>query len=543
MSHLLPYVPVLALMLFAAPATASDSPDRSQLDPAAFARHVETLASDAFEGRAPGTRGETLTIDYIRNQFEAAGLVPGNDGEWLQVVPTVETLTDTDTALELRFDGRSERLANGEDMTVGAASGETSVQLEASELVFVGYGIHAPEAGWNDYTVDVRGKTVVMLVNDPGYATGDPTLFDGRRMTWYGRWTYKFDEAARQGAAAAFIIHDDGGAGYGWNVVRSGWYARPQFELPTDVDPRPLLAVRGWWSADAARRSFDAAGLDLDALRLAAAQPGFVPVALPGTASIALQSSVRRTESHNVLAMLPGRDAADEAVLYTAHWDHFGVNPSLEGDQIINGAVDNATGVAAILEIARAFAARPERPRRSLLFAAVTLEESGLFGSRFLARQPPLPPANMVAVLNIDALDPALQRDRMPRVGLGSTELDGLLAPIAEALGMPLIDEPQPEKGLNFRSDHFSFAQVGVPALVAGLVWSDDYTARHYHQPSDRYDPDWDLSGVMREVEALYRLGAVLADGDAWPNWQPTSPFRAIRDRDRGAATRPPAAD
>jgi Zn-dependent M28 family amino/carboxypeptidase len=534
MRHLVPYPSLLMLVLLVTPAFADVRQD-SALDQNAFARHVEILASDEFEGRAPGTRGETLTIDYIRSQFEAAGLEPGNDGEWLQTVPTIETLTDTDTTLELRFATGSERFVNGEDMTVGATSGETVVRLDASELVFVGYGINAPEVGWNDYSVDVRGKTVVMLVNDPGYASDDPALFDGRRMTWYGRWTYKFDEAARQGAAAAFIIHDDGGAGYGWNVVRSGWYARPQFELPADVDPRPQLDVRGWWTSDAARRSFEAAGLDLDALRRAAVQRGFAPVPMQGAASITLNSRVRRTESHNVLARLPGTDAADEAVLYTAHWDHFGINPSLEGDQIINGAIDNATGVAAILKIARAFAARPERPRRSLLFAAVTLEESGLFGSRYLARRPPLPTANMVAVLNIDALDPALRRDRMPRVGLGSSELDDLLAPIADGLGMPLADEPQPEKGLNFRSDHFSFAQVGVPALVAGLVWSDEYTARHYHQPSDRYDPDWDLSGLLREVEALYRLGASLAAGDAWPNWQPTSPFRAIRDRDRAA--------
>jgi Zn-dependent M28 family amino/carboxypeptidase len=520
---------VTALLLAACPVAALPA-----LDAAAFARHIEILASDAFEGRAPGSQGEQLTVDYLQQQFAAAGLEPGNGDSWLQTVPAIETTADTATTLSVAYAEHSEQFAFGDEMTIGSGRGEAEVVLDASPIVFVGYGIHAPEAGWDDYAgLDVRGKTVLMLVNDPGFASGDPALFDGRRMTYYGRWTYKFEEAARQGAAAAFVIHDDAGAGYGWNVVRAGAYGRTQFDLPAALDPRPRLALRGWLSGAAAERLLAAAGHQLDSLRDAAGRRGFRPLALDARASTTLRSQVRTTESHNVIARLTGSAAADEAVLYLAHWDHFGRNPELEGDQIVNGAVDNATGVAAIIEIARGFAARAERPRRTLLFAAVTLEESGLLGSRVLARQPPLPLGKIVAALNFDALDPRLLRDRMLLVGRGSSELDDLLEPIAAELGIPLADEPEPEKGLYFRSDHFSLAERGVPALVAGLNWSEEYTEHHYHQPSDRYDPDWDLSGVLLEVEALYRLGALLADGEGWPEWRPGNAFRALREQSR----------
>jgi Zn-dependent M28 family amino/carboxypeptidase len=528
--HRLSAAALITLPLVAGLAAAELPP----LDRAAFGRHIEVLASDAFEGRAPGSAGEALTIDYIRQAFEAAGLEPGLDGDWLQPVPAIETLADTDAVLTVQHADGIERFAFGDEMTIGSGRGETEVRLEASPIVFVGYGIDAPDANWNDYgDLDLRGKTLLMLVNDPGHASGDPALFDGERMTYYGRWTYKFEEAARRGAAAAFVIHDDRGAGYGWDVVRAGGYGRPLFDLPSTIDPAPRLPLRGWLHGDAAARLVAAGGHDLDALRLAAGRRGFVPVELDARLSTTLRSRVRTIESHNVIGRLRGREAADEAVLYLAHWDHFGRNAELDGDQIINGAVDNATGVAAILEIARGFAARSERPRRTLLFAAVTLEESGLLGSRLLASRPPLPLADLVAALNFDALDPRLPRERMVLVGRGRSELDDLLAPIAAGLGIPLADEPAPEKGLYFRSDHFSLARHGVPALVAGLNWSEAYTEQHYHRPSDEFDPDWDLSGVLLEVDALYRLGARLADGDSWPNWHPGTPFRAERDRSR----------
>jgi Zn-dependent M28 family amino/carboxypeptidase len=522
----------LPLIGTAAPAPPAALP---ALDAAAFARHVEILASDAFEGRAPGTAGEQRTIEYLVAQFAAAGLEPAFEGSWLQAVPAVESLTDPASTLTIDHGDGREALQFGEQMVLAADSGVAELDLDGSPLLFVGYGIDAPERGWNDYRdLDLQGRTVVVLVNDPGYASGDPALFDGRTMTYHGRWTYKFEQAAQAGARGALLVHDAGAAGYGWEVVRAGWLGRAQFELPAAYDPAPRLALRGWLHADAARALFARSGHDLDALRQAAGRPGFRPLALDARVSARIRASIRHTTSHNVVGRLAGRTQPDEAVLYLAHWDHFGRNNNLEGDQIINGAIDNATGLAALLEIARGFNGRAERPRRSVLFAAVTLEESGLLGSRYLAAAPPLPPAQMVAALTFDALDPRLPRNRrMQLVGRGSSELDDRLEAILAVDGWQLVDEPEPEKGLRFRSDHFSFAKIGVPALVAGLGWSDEYTAQHYHRPSDEYDPDWDFSGVLHEVGALFRLGVDLAEGSDWPQWRADQPYRAVREASR----------
>jgi Zn-dependent M28 family amino/carboxypeptidase len=446
--------------------------------------------------------------------------------------------------LHLQIGKTRQDLAFGTDMVVSSHTGQSHVELKDSPLVFVGYGVDAPERGWNDYAgVDVKGKTVVILVNDPGFHTHDPRLFDGERMTYYGRWTYKFEEAARKGAAAALIIHDTPGASYGWDVVRNSW-SGPQYDLPPAVDPAPRLPVQGWISGAAAEALFKAAGLDLAKLRKAANTPGFTPVPIPATASIALDSTVTSAQSHNVMGLLPGSEPTGETVIYMAHWDHLGTHPEEPGDNIYNGAVDNATGVAALLELAEAFRHAPTPPRRSILFLAVTLEESGLLGSKYYVQHPVIPLDKTVAVINIDALAPIGKARDLTVVGKGSSELEDLLAQALRRQGRQIHAESNPAAGFYFRSDHFNFAKAGVPALyiesgedlldggrAAGEAATRDYTAHRYHTPQDAYDPaTWKLEGIMQDLEALYAVGDQLARGTLWPNWRPGSPFKAARD-------------
>jgi len=515
-----------------------------------LAEHVRTLASDAFEGRAPGTAGEQKTVEYIRTQFERIGLEPGFDGEWFQEVPMMVTVADDSAAIAVDVGDKERTLAYGTDMVIGTRSGEATVELKDSRIVFVGYGVDAPERQWNDYAgVDVTGKTVVMLVNDPGFHAGDEALFDGRRMTYYGRWTYKFDEAARKGAAAALIIHDTAGASYGWDVVKSSWSGE-QFDLRAADDPAPRLPIQGWISGEAATALFAEAGLDLDTLRAAAGKPGFKAVSLPAKASTTLRSTVTEKSSRNVAGKLPGTARAGEAIVYMGHWDHLGKHEGEAGDNIYNGAIDNATGVAGILEIAEKFAAGPE-PERSLLFLAVTLEESGLLGSKYYVAHPAIPMAQTVAVINLDALPVHGQARDMVVTGFGSSELEDILASIAKEQGRTLHAEAAPEAGYYFRSDHFNFAKAGVPALyakggeelveggaAAGRKKAEDYTEHRYHKPGDAFDPAWNLSGVLQDLEALHGVGRVLADGDKWPNWYEGNPFRATRESSRRAAAR-----
>ncbi|TCT20043.1 M28 family metallopeptidase [Thermomonas haemolytica] len=530
---------------------AGDHAFRPAIDAADFAAHVQQLASDAFGGRGPGTPGEQKTVDYIKAQFARIGLQPGNGEQWFQTVPMVRSVADPSTVLHLSIGDTRQDLAFGTDMVVGSHSEQPRVELKDSPLVFVGYGIDAPERGWNDYAgLDVRGKTVVILVNDPGFASGDPRLFDGKRMTYYGRWTYKFEEAARKGAAAALIIHDTPGASYGWDVVRNSW-SGPQYYLPASVDPAPRLPIQGWLSGEAAKALFAAAGQDLGRLRAAAGKPGFKPVPLPATASVALQSTLSTAQSRNVLGLLPGREAADEAIVYMAHWDHLGTHADEPGDNIYNGAVDNATGVAALLELAEAFQHAPTPPKRSILFLAVTLEESGLLGSQYYVAHPVIPLAKTVAVFNIDALAPIGKARDITVVGKGNSELEDLLAEVLRQQGRRISEESNPAAGYYFRSDHFNFAKAGVPALyidsgealvdggrAAGEAATRDYTAHRYHTPADQYDPaTWKLDGIVQDLDALYAVGARLTNDGQWPAWRAGSPFKAARD-----AMRPPAA-
>jgi len=516
-----------------------------------FSAHVRTLASDAFAGRAPGSAGEQLTVQYIQAQFERLGLKPGNGDRYLQTVPMVESEVDPAAHLAVQVKGEALDFAFASDMVIGSRAEQAAVAIENSSVVFVGYGVNAPEQGWNDYAgIDVNGKTVVMLVNDPGFHAGDESLFEGKRMTYYGRWTYKFDEAARQGASAALIIHDDAGAGYGWGVVQNSW-SGPQFDLPRTVDSDPRLPAQGWLSGDAANRLFTAAGLDLDALRRAANQRGFKAVPLDATLTTTLATRLNQTQSHNVLGLLPGSSRPDEAVIYMAHWDHLGTHAGEAGDTIYNGAIDNASGVAGMLEIAEAFVTQSPAPERSVLFVAVTLEESGLLGSRYYTMQPVLPLAKTAAVINLDAM-PVLGPTRdMVVIGKGNSELEDILADIAGKQGRTLVAEDAPEKGYYFRSDHFNFAKAGVPALYAkggtdnlehGKEYvakaTQDYLLNRYHQPADQFDPNWDLRGVVQDINALYGVGWVIAGSGQWPNWYQGNAFRATRalsDNERAA--------
>jgi len=537
----------------AAPAEAAAHVFKPALDPADFAEHVRILASDGFGGRAPGTPGEERTVEYLQAQFERMGLQPGNGDSYVQTVPMQQTTADPATTLQIAAGGKTRTLAFGTDMVLGTRTGRPEVKLEASDIVFVGYGVDAPERGWNDYAgIDVRGKTVVMLVNDPGFHSGDATLFDGPRMTWYGRWTYKFEEAARKGAAAALIVHDTEGASYGWDVVKNSW-SGAQYDLRAADDPAPRLPLQGWIAGDQAKALFADAGMDLDALRAAAGKPGFRAVALPATASATLKSTVVEKESRNVLALLPGTDRADEAVIYMAHWDHLGTHEAAadgsdaSADRIYNGAVDNATGVAGILEIAGALAAGA-KPRRSVLFLAVTLEESGLLGSRYYVAHPAFPLAKTVGVINIDAMNVAGRTRDLTVVGKGSSELEDLLQPIAERQGRVLVEESQPAAGYYFRSDHFNFARAGVPALyvgaghdlldggtAAGDAARADYVANRYHKPGDEYDAaGWKLDGAVQDLAALFELGLALSYEERWPQWYAGSPFRAAREKMMG---------
>ena len=526
------------------PAPTSDHAFEPAITAADFAELTRTLASDEFEGRGPGSTGEERTVEYIRAQMQRIGLQPGNGDSYFQEVPMVETTASTATRLKISGGGKDVDLAFGEDMVVGTRSGETKVSVRESEMVFVGYGVDAPERQWNDYAgQDWTGKTVVIFVNDPGFHANDETLFDGRKMTYYGRWTYKFEEAARKGAAAALIVHDTAGASYGWDVVKNSW-SGPQYDLPPSDDPEPRLPVQGWLTADAARELFAGAGLDLDEAYRMAGKAGFKPVPLKARLSVDLESTISQGTSRNVVGVLPGTSRADEAVLYLAHWDHLGKHEGEDGeDTIYNGAIDNATGVAGILEIAEAFASQEQRPERSVVFLAVTLEESGLLGSKYYVAHPTFPLEKIAGVVNLDAMSVAGRSRDFVVTGFGNSELEDLLKPIAEAQGRRLEGEASVQSGFYFRSDHFNFAKAGVPALYAkgggdlvdggreaGKAAAEAY-AGNYHAPSDEFDPSWKLDGVVEDLEALHAVGSELAGGDRWPNWYEGNPFKAARDR------------
>lgn len=514
-------------------------------------RHTRVLASDEFEGRAPGTPGEEKTVAYLSEQFARLGLEPGNpDGTWVQKVPLVGL-----TALEPRFEytAGGERVAPAlpTEAVIWTRRFVPEIATGDTEVIFVGYGVVAPEYGWDDFKdVDVRGKTILMLINDPAVPDPadptqlDPRFFQGRAMTYYGRWTYKFEIAAAKGAAAAIIVHEDGPAGYPWSVVAES-NSQEEFDLARADGNRGRAAIEGWVTLAQGRRLCAAGGLDYDTLKRQAIRPDFRPVPLGVRARFSLRNQMRQVESRNVIARLPGSDPRrrDEYLVLTAHWDHLGRDPKLEGDSIYNGAFDNATGVAALLEVAQAAASLKRAPARPLLFLALTSEEKGLLGAAHYAAHPLYPLERTVANLNVDGMNPWGRTRDVEVIGYGQSTLDEILEAAAATQGRVVKPDSEPEKGRFYRSDHFEFAKQGVPALYlkAGLDYVDrpadfgrmkatEYLEQHYHRVTDEVRPDWDLSGAVEDTRLLFQVTWMAAEAKTWPMWKPGSEFKARRE-------------
>jgi Zn-dependent M28 family amino/carboxypeptidase len=509
-----------------------------------IARHIIVLASDSFQGRKPFTPGEIRTVDYLQKEFRAVGLEPGNGNSYLQDVPMVEIIPDADPVMKVESAKGPFILQRSADYMISTENTDSVVSLDRDELVFAGYGVVAPEYNWNDYAnINVKGKVVLVMVNDPGFGTADTTIFKGKTMTYYGRWTYKFEEAARQGAKACLIIHNTGAASYPFSVVQNSWGSSSLYLDERGHSPYHC-AVRGWVSADAAKKLLAAAGKDTSLL-MQANNHGFKAVSLGEKLSTKIRVKAVYNISHNVIGKITGTKRPDEYILYTAHWDHLGVGkPDAKGDSIFNGALDNASGTAALIEIARAFVNGKEKPERSILFLSVTGEEQGLLGSEYYARNPIYPLKKTVADINMDVIKPNEKSNDIVIIGFGQNELENYVADAAKIQGRYIAPDPRPEAGSYFRSDHFSLAKVGVPALDAkggidivgkgkdyGKKEQEDYTTNHYHARSDEYDPRWTFEGGMQDMELLYMIGKRLAFETSWPAWKPGSEFKVIRER------------
>lgn len=508
-------------------------------DAESFISYVKTLSADEFLGRKPFTKGDTLTVNYIADEFEKIGLEPGNGNSYFQEVPMVEITSDPAGELVFRGNGNQFRLAYLDDYVIGSQRTDTQINIPETELVFAGFGIVAPEYQWDDYAgLDAKGKTVVVMVGDPGFY--DDNLFKGDTMTYYGRWTYKFEEAARQGATGVLIIHETGAASYGWNVVRSGWTG-PQLTLETPDSGASRAAFEGWITSETAGKLFDLAGNgDLIAQ---AKKPGFKPVPLNVTTSVSIQNQVRKSTSNNVLGKVSGSKYPDEYVIYTAHWDHLGVGEPVDGDSIYNGAIDNASGVAALFELAKAFKTIETPPERSILFLAVTAEEEGLLGSAYYAGNPVYPLNKTVANINIDALSAIGRTNDLAVIGLGQSEMDDYASRAAEKHGRTIVPGGNPSSGSFFRSDHFNFAKVGIPALYTGSgsdVIGKDSTeiaslreafGKRYHHVSDEYDELWDVGGMIADIEVAFDVGYTLSRERTFPKWKAGSEFKELGEQ------------
>jgi len=525
-----------------------------QFDGKRISQDVKVLASDAYEGRGPATAGEQKTVDYLSQQFQAAGLQPGGDlkdGQrlWTQAVPLRKADIVGTPKIALDNHGKVQALTQGQEIALRAAlDGSSQVDVSNAPLVFVGYGVNAPERHWDDFKgVDLKGKIAVVLINDPDFETGKGD-FDGKGMTYYGRWTYKYEEGARQGALGVLVVHETAPASYGWATVASS-NTNTMFDVVRDQPGQTHPKIEGWIQRDLAAQLFKNAGLDFDKLKKQAQSRDFKPVELKGqglSASYAVDSDV--ITSHNVVARLEGSAHPDETLIYSAHWDHIGVGkPDARGDTIFNGALDNASGTAALLELARGFASGP-KPERSVVFLAVTAEEKGLLGSEFYASKPLYPLDKTVAVVNMDGMSPNVPSRDFGIYGTAKLELLDDLKDVAGQWKLRYTPDPKPEAGYFFRSDHFSFAKRGVPAIsysagqdwevggvAAGKAASDDYTAKRYHQQGDEWQPDWTFAGAARDLSVLYKLGLQLADSRQWPNWSQDSEFRATRDQSAAA--------
>lgn len=543
MRHALPAVSALALIIASSSATAQDKPD---INASRMNEAVRVLASDEFEGRAPASAGEEKTVAWLVEQFRAAGAEGGGpDGAFVQVAHLSRTRQDGPAAISAQVGDRALVLERGADVLVSSDRPTDHITVTDAPVVFVGYGATAPERQWDDFKdVDVRGKVIVVLVNDPDFEApaGDPVAgkFDDKAMTFYGRWTYKFLEAGRRGAAGVLVVHETAGAGYGWSVLQNS-SAAPKFDI-VRADPNAERApFQGWIQRAKAEELFTAAGLDFAALKDSARRADFRPVVLPGlTMSVDFRQIADRVETKNVIARIPGSERPNETVMYGAHWDGYGVGtPDASGDTIYNAAVDNATGVAALLELAHAFADAP-RPKRSVVFAAWSGEEAGLLGSTYYAANPVWPLETTVANINVDSLLPGTEIDpNVVVIGKGKNQLDEVLARHATATGRTLIADPAPQAGAFYRSDHFPLALKGVPALfpAAGFTGasaaSRDYVQNRYHQPSDEWDATWRMDAAAADVALIYAVGRDLAQSDVWPEWNPGAEFGPARDQSK----------
>ncbi|OWB22593.1 M28 family metallopeptidase [Xanthomonas oryzae] len=523
-------------------------------DGARISRDVKELASDAYEGRSPATAGEQKTIAYLSKQFAEAGLQPGGDlangkRAWTQAVPLLRADIVGTPTIAVQNAGKAQALTQGKQIAIRAAlDGSSNVEIANAPLVFVGYGVKAPERHWNDFKgVDLKGKIAVVLINDPDFETGKGD-FDGVGMTYYGRWTYKYEEGARQGALGVLVVHETAPASYGWDTVANA-NANTMFDVVRDHPRSAHPTLEGWIQRDLATELFKHAGLDFEALKKQAQTRGFKPVELKNqrlSASYQVKSDL--ITSHNVVARLEGSKHPNETLIYSAHWDHIGVGkPDARGDTIFNGALENASGTAALLELARGFAKGP-KPERSVVFLAVTAEEKGLLGSEFYASKPLYPLDTTVAVINMDGMNPFVPSRDFGIYGTAKLELLDQLKRVAAQFKLRYTPDPKPQAGYFFRSDHFPFAKRGVPALwyAAGQDWevggvaagkaaADDYTAKRYHQQGDEWKPDWTFAGAARDLGVLYALGQQLADSRQWPNWSQDSEFRATRDASEAA--------
>ena len=524
-------------------------PALAAITPDGLLAHIKVLASDEFEGRSPGTKGEDLSVNYITDQFKKIGLKPGNpDGTYTQEVPLAGiksepqmSFTVGDKAMDLKYP---------DDFVASSARLQSEIKIDKSEVVFVGYGVVAPEYGWDDYkNVDVRGKTLLMLIGDPpvpdpkDLSKLDAKMFKGNAMTYYGRWTYKYEIAARKGAVAAIIIHETEPAAYPWQVVKSSW-GKENFELDNPNKNMDAVSARSWITLEVAKKLLAESRQDFDALKKSAITKDFQPVALNAKANIQIKQQIRSFKSHNVIGKLEGSDpkSNSEYVIYTAHWDHLGRHPELQGDQIFNGAIDNASGVASVIELAGAFSKLNPPPKRSVLFMATTAEEAGLLGAKFYAEHPLCPLEKTLADINLDSMNVWGKARDIEDLSLGFSTIDDLLADAAKRQGRSAIPDSRPDKGKIYRADNFEFSKVGLPSLYIGKgehllsrpetapLRSDEFDSTDYHQVTDEVHPDWDLSGAVQDVQLVFEVGYEVANCDRFPEWKPRSESKAKRD-------------
>ncbi len=519
-----------------------ESQERTEISEESLKKHLITLSSNEFQGRKPFTEGEVKTVNYLKEQFEEFGLEPGNVHSYFQEVPLVELTAIPSDKMVIEGNGKRVELDVLDDFVAYTERVVDKVSLDASELVFAGYGVVAPEYNWNDYEgLDVKGKTVVVLVNDPGFAAEDSTLFKGETMTYYGRWTYKYEEAARQGAAGCLIIHETVPAGYGWSVVRNSWSGASLYLDQSGGAYQP--EVLGWITRDAAIEIFEASNIDMRNFAARSREDDFQAIELGLNASVTVENKIKKDVSKNVVAKITGSERPDEYIIYSAHWDHLGVGQEIEGDSIYNGAHDNASGTSTLLGIAEAMAKGP-KPKRSVVFIAVTAEEQGLLGSKHYAQNPIYPPIKTAANINMDGITTFGPMKDLTVVGYGQSVLEDLAEEVAKKQGRYIIPDPDPGKGYFFRSDHFQFAKVGIPALYAsgsyehmtkGVGYIDSlnkvYLSTQYHRPQDEYNADfWTFDGMALDGELMMEVGYRVANSDQWPMWKEGSEFKAIRE-------------